>query len=313
MGEVISPLTYFLRHQKCPLPSGTPSKSGREILGRVVGSQGWGPARVHASRWAWSISGAGPLGPRPRNLLCDWACHLPTTPPLPVRLGQTGGPQSMVAAEPRCHRARWGSGGLWLPSSCLEVAGHMLPKALGRGSAVRPGEPHVWFHLLQKRLDSWTRSYTRVVIARVSTDREAHSQCITRDWGPGGWPAVDPAFNASITIVIGAQTENAPNGSVLNKGQAPALRSSMDSPGIPGISLGLPASPHSPFTAQPHLLGAPHLCSPRALWHQASFSVRSRGRVLAGGVRAAICPAHSPAGALGLFSVWGYNGGPPPF
>lgn len=210
MGEVISPLTYFLRHQKCPLPSGTPSKSGREILGRVVGSQGWGPARVHASRWAWSISGAGPLGPRPRNLLCDWACHLPTTPPLPVRLGQTGGPQSMVAAEPRCHRARWGSGGLWLPSSCLEVAGHMLPKALGRGSAVRPGEPHVWFHLLQKRLDSWTRSYTRVVIARVSTDREAHSQCIARDWGPGGWPAVDPAFNASITQRERSQQRSSP-------------------------------------------------------------------------------------------------------
>lgn len=184
----------------------------------------------------------------------------------------------MVAAEPWCHRAWWGSRGLWLPTSCLEVAGHMLPKALGRGSAVRPGEPHVWFSLLQKRLDSCTRSYTRVVIARVSTDREAPQAVHRPRLGAWGMACCGPCLR-HLNQRSYWSTENAPNGSVLNKGQAPALRASMDSPGVPEISLGLPESPHSPSTAQPLLLGAPHLCSPRALWRQASFAMRSRGRV----------------------------------
>lgn len=74
--------------------------------------------------------------------------------------GRQVDPQGVVPGEPRCHRARQGRRGLGgPPSSCLEVAEHMLPKALGRGPAMRPqcgflyyrkdwtlgpGHTHVW-------------------------------------------------------------------------------------------------------------------------------------------------------------------------
>lgn len=167
---------------------GIPSRNGQEMPGRVSGCQGWGLARVPASRQAWSISGTGSPGPRPRSLLCAWACLHPMTSPLPMRLGQTGGPpgrgprRAQVSAWRDCVSPHTGTVAALLPPG-----GGWARAPLGRGSAGRPDSHSVV--LLQEGLDSWTGSYTR-----VARNSEGLRLCMAGDWGPGDQPSADAAF-----------------------------------------------------------------------------------------------------------------------
>lgn len=75
----------------------------------------------------------------------------PTTSESPPCLG-------LSPPAARLYPGDWGRWGLWPPSSAWRGR-HVLPEAVGRGSAVRL-EPHAWFPVLQKTLDAWTRSHT---------------------------------------------------------------------------------------------------------------------------------------------------------
>lgn len=184
MREVMSPRPILCGSKCVPCPVGPlqertrdPGKGAGIWRGsRAAGGPGASLRQGHLAHDLRVSSMPGPVTAR--------------RPPLPRRLG------------------RWG---LWPPPPAWRGR-HVLPEAVGRGSAVRL-EPHACFPVLQKTLDAWTRSHTRG--ARNSKGLRDTRGARTA-WAPQPVcrPTLGPGacLRCLISLSIGARIEGAPRG-----------------------------------------------------------------------------------------------------